>query len=257
MAADHTSFDPSTQAALVALVRSCQAGYAAWKAAVDGQAQERAIAEYHRLLEELWAAIADSLRAEAKKWMCSGLATDTESLALNMFADIVIALPGIDVDEGRNVRALLRRIARFDTIDEYNKLCGTPRRRESEEDGSPARVRPSVVRLGAPVYDEDGAAGEASSELPDPDSFGAEDRIVARIDATDLMREVQNRFWPETLQPEDRRIVDLRWSSDPPMPFGEIARLLGTGWQEEAVRQRHHRIMKRTRQYLRQQGMIE
>jgi len=49
--------------------------------------------------------------------------------------------------------------------------------------------------------------------------------------------------------------IDRR--SEPPYTFREIAARLGAGWEEDAVRQRHHHILDATRRYLRERGLID
>ena len=63
-------------------------------------------------------------------------------------------------------------------------------------------------------------------------------------------------YW-DTLDEADRQIMRLRWRSDPPVSFREIARQLGPGWAEDTVRQRHHRIINATRKQLRDQNLLD
>src|SRR5439155_1547273 len=104
---------------------------------------------------------------------------------------------------------------------------------------------------------QNGAAPDGSQPDPvDPGSYNIEERMVTRIDQQALLQAVWD-YWPHNLSATDFQIMKLRWQSDPPSSFGDIAEQLGAGWEEDTVRQRHHRIMNATRKYLREQGLID
>jgi DNA-directed RNA polymerase specialized sigma24 family protein len=226
---DSSSVDP-----FVEFVLRCQAAYTAWAAAEVFEQKSALSQAYRLLLEELWALLAGDLRQIARGWTHSNMAPDSESLALNMFGNIVFPLPRLQIDPQRNVRNLLLTIARRGLIDDYRRShAGTPWR----QGGYATSIddRPDLI---------------------DPESSTIEDRAVQRIDSEALLKAVWD-YWPENLNGIEYEIVKLRWQSDPPRSFGEIAERLGPGWEEAAVRQRHHRIMNKTRRYLRESGLID
>jgi DNA-directed RNA polymerase specialized sigma24 family protein len=229
---DHSP-DSSIADPFVVFVLRCQAAYTAWAVAEEPE-QQRALSEAYRLLlEELWAILADDLRQITRGWMRSKMAPDAESLALNMFGNIMFNLPKLQIDPQRNVRNLLLTVARRGMIDAWRSHVDSPRRQ--------AGYATSI---------------DGRSDLIDPVSSTIEERTVQRIDRETLLKAVWN-YWPENLNGIEYEIVKLRWQSDPPRSFGEIAELLGPGWEETTVRQRHHRIMNKTRKYLRESGLID
>jgi hypothetical protein len=62
-------------------------------------------------------------------------------------------------------------------------------------------------------------------------------------------------FW-ETLGEADQRIVLLRWNREPPVPYEAIAQHLGQGWTAQTIRQRHCRLLQRTRVHLQGLGLL-
>jgi DNA-directed RNA polymerase specialized sigma24 family protein len=233
-----TQQDPSPDIAnrpdpIVELVSRCQAAYTAWATAEEPE--RNALSEAYRLLlEELWTLLADDLRHITRGWIRSNMAPDAESLALNMFGNIVFSLPKLQIDPQRNVRNLLLTIARRGLIDDYRR----------SHPSSPQRQATHAASI------------DNQPELIDPESAQIEDRTVRRLDGVALLKAVWH-YWRNSLIPVEYEIMKLRWRSDPPSPFSDIAAQLGPGWEEAAVRQRHHRIMDKTRKYLRANGLID
>jgi hypothetical protein len=102
-------------------------------------------------------------------------------------------------------------------------------------------------------------------DLADPAASDIENQVVQAIFRHQCLEQVQT-FWQHNLNPTDRRIIMLRWgttvSTDfktvaQPIDFKTVAQQMEPGWTEEAVRQRHSRIMRTTRNYLQQQGWLE
>jgi DNA-directed RNA polymerase specialized sigma24 family protein len=229
-----TQQDPSLPDPVIELVSRCQEAHANWMAAEEPE-QKNAMSETYRLLlEDLWTLLAGDLRLITRGWMRSNMAPDTESLALNMFGNIVFSLPKLLIDPQRNVRNLLLTIARRGLIDEYR------RSRPSSSQRQAART----------------TSMDSQAHLIDPKSTHIEDRTVQRLDGEALLKAVW-KYWLENLIEVEYKIMMLRWRTDPPCPFGDIAVELGPGWEEATVRQRHHRIMNKTREYLRKNGLID
>ena len=236
--------------ALFALTRTCQLSFAAWQDAVTISERELLRAEHRAHVEHLWDALQPELHGIARRWRRSGMAPDVQSLAMSMFVAIITVLPTLDIDPAGNVRGLLLTIVQRHTIDEYRKHHRIPPRRR------PAAAHDGTWADGRMWPGEDHvAAGSAIATIADPASYDT-DSIASRVDHEHLLRAIWD-YWPGQLSPLDFQIVQLRWQSEPPMHFIEIARLFGSGWEESAVRQRHHRILKETRQFLRSQGLLE
>lgn len=158
------------------------------------------------------------------------------------------------VDPSRNVRGLLITIARRDLFDQ-ERISSSKRREQSRPDQA---LPAPGDRDGAMWWSEhDMRGGEhAAAEPKDPASSDFEERLIAN----DQLRRAWPHvlaYWQQTLPPEDLWLLIARWYHDPPIPFKDIAELLGAGWSEAAVKQRHHRILKRTRTYLQEQGLLD
>jgi len=141
------------------------------------------------------------------------------SLALSMFLSLTELLPEINIDQDENVVDYLLQTARRG-VTEDNPLLG--------------------------------AIGVLENNAIDD----FEEKIVTRIHQKAMIREIMD-FWNHSLSSEDHLIMTSRSSVNPPMTFMEICLRLGPGWTESAVRQRHHRVLQRTRQYLRQRSLLD
>lgn len=228
-----TASDP-----LISLVLQSQQNYAEWTKAVDLEAKSSLGAAYRHSLEALWSMIADDLRKVARGWVRSNIASDIDTLALNMFANIVFSLPKLRIDPQRNVRNLLITLARRGLIDEYRRTYATDARRQSISS------------------DEDVNSIGTNSELIDPHSSDIEEQTAQKLDRSAILQIVWD-YWQSTLSESDFRIMKLRWQSEPPVSFRDVAEQIGSGWMEATVRQRHHRIMDATRNFLRGLGVID
>jgi DNA-directed RNA polymerase specialized sigma24 family protein len=230
----HTAQNPSADSdPFVILVLQCQQAYTAWKTAHDREQQQIHSDQYRHLLEQLWLELAQDLRQVAHGWIRSNMAPDVESLAMNMFVNIVFQLPKLRIDPDKNVRNLLITVARRGQIDEYRRSYAVSGRRQSK-----------MLPL------------DSQSEMVDPASSDAVERTVNQIDRQAVLDRVWD-YWLQKLSKDDMQIMRLRWHSDPPSSFGEIAERMGPGWGEDTVRQRHYRIMTATREYLRKHGLID
>ena len=239
---------------IVPLVLLCQQHYHLWVAAPDEPLRASRSIEYSQSLERLWFVLADDLRRVARGWIHSNMAPDIESLAMNLFANIVVHLPKLHIDPARHVRNLLLMVARRGQIDEYRRVyASTPQRQPTPSDQpddtqlwqSPGRR----TQAGAPL--------DMQHEIVDPTSADIEERMIDQIDQQAILENVWNDYWPHKLSSTDFLIMELRWRMEPPSSFREIAERMGGGWSEEAVRQRHYRIIVATREYLRGRGLID
>ena len=97
---------------------------------------------------------------------------------------------------------------------------------------------------------------EQQPEPAEPKSVDAEENLANRLHREAVLHAVWT-YWPKVLSSDDLQIMQLRWQFEPPLSFRDIARQLGPGWEEDAVRQRHHRVIKDTRRFLREQGLID
>jgi len=90
-----------------------------------------------------------------------------------------------------------------------------------------------------------GADGTEPLALADPHGQDAEEQMLDLLEQQELAEAIW-RYWRATCSATDLLIM-RRYEHDPPTPFRTIAKQLGPGWTAEAVRMRHHRIVKRTR----------
>ncbi len=89
----------------------------------------------------------------------------------------------------------------------------------------------------------------------DPRSLDDHERIEQRLDGEKILASVWE-YWYSRLSPDDQFIMEARWKKQPPHSYLEIAAALGGGWEEATVRQRHRRVLQRTRRYLEEQHLL-
>lgn len=209
----------------------CQELYAAWQRAMEPAEQASYAETYRHSLEALWEELAPDLGRAARGWIRSGVAPDIEKLAMNMFSYIVFKLPSITLDNHEDTRSLLLTVARRAMSEDYQ-----------HRDASSSRRRPNPTVS----FDE-------QIDLADEARLGVENDAIQNINSESILSAV-DKYW-NTLDEVDRQIMRLRWRTDPPISFREIAQQLGPGWAEDAVRQRHHRIINATRKQLRERRL--
>ncbi|MBC8077295.1 MAG: sigma-70 family RNA polymerase sigma factor [Chloroflexales bacterium] len=246
---------PTADEQLVATVLDCQRQWHAWQAAVVGDERAAVMQRYQASVEELWGLIADDLRKVAHNWRRSNMASDIESLAMSHFAEVMVALPKMQLDPTRNVRHLLITIFRRGMISEYRRKYAERPPMQSREHGKAAdegaeKMWPSELRSA------NGLTPDATpGDLPDPHSLDAHEQLEQRLDGEKILAAVWS-YWRATLSPDDQYIMEARWKAQPPRSFLDIATALGRGWEEATVRQRHRRVLQRTRRYLHDQHML-
>ncbi len=216
---------------------------------------ERLAQEMRQVLEHLWTLLGTDLRQVTRGWTRSLVAQDLlatrtyhealEALAMSLFGDIAAALPNVQIDPSKNIRAYLMRIAYTKLADQAQMYGRRPTYR---------RDQPDEVSSG--VWGNDGAGEWMLSEVADPDSFNWEDRVTERFDDLVITHAVAD-YWRRSLKPADRAIMELRFASDRPLTSQEIAERLGPGWTAAAVRQRIKRVLMRTREYLSNRGLLD
>lgn len=245
----HVPSNDSVALALEDLVLFCQETYRAWEAAVEPVVRAGWGERYRAYTERLWYALADDLRVAARAWMNSGIASDIESMALHLFSCLIPELPKLRIDPARNVRNFLLTVARRSLIDEYRKSYKPRQSSPSTNETTPTA---RLTRMWHALVGRGSQTAVVLEELADQRSHEAETILIEAIDRQHLLSIVHN-YWNEHLAATDLRIMHLRYDTDPPMQYDDIAQRLGNGWTSMAVRQRHHRVMKATREYL--QGM--
>lgn len=243
---------------LLAAVQEYQRLYAYWSTTDDLLEREQTRLQLGQVQEILWSLIAGSLFQIAKGWAGSVIGKEhiaaqgndaLNSLALSLYIYVAEELPKLVIDPSKNVMGLLMTIVRRRLIDEQRKnmrdLSGP---RSSTAGPFAAHAAPESTMWPARVAAEPIYSGEALQDIIDPQSKDIEEQLVDRLYSQALWEDIQ-LYWQRTLTREDQCIV-RRWERDPPTPFRAIAESLGPGWTESMIRQRHYRIMRRTRQYL-------
>lgn len=238
---------------VVEVVQKYQRLYACWGAAHDPLERDQLRLQLRNVQEILWTLIADALMQIARGWAGSvvgkehmSVAPDDAltSLALSLYIYVAEELPRLTIDPSKNVLGLLMTIVRRRLIDEQRKL-----RREIGSAPRGSRIDAAQPDLGIQTSGVSAIYHEIPlEEIADPHSKETEEQLIDRLYNQALWEGIHD-YWQRTLTPEDQLIMQ-RWESDPPTPFRQIADTIGTGWTESMVRQRHYRIMKRTRQYL-------
>jgi hypothetical protein len=254
------------------VVLGFQRTYLAWANENDPERKAAWRDELRLYNDALWELLAGPLHDVARGWINSDVGQEVratsagphcqqdalESLSMHLYWPILDALPKLKIDREKNLLGCLMTIARRGISNEnrrvYVKGPGYAHRLEGEpipESGEPTAA---MWPVNGNDYHSDyfeGAEGQV-----DPTTWDLEDRLVMIIDRQRCWREVQV-FWQRNLVVDDRRIITLRWRTDPPIEFNIVAQRMGPGWTAAAVRQRHARIMRRTREYLQELGLID
>lgn len=251
---------PKQRDPLIDAVRDCQELMRRWRAAaeqcetfhrslgaaVDSSAREqhdRDLLERDRLREQvrqmhqqIYILLLPDLLGIARGWANSvagkELGADGDdplhSLATTLYLEIMEALPQLNIDPNKNVRGLLLSVVRRRLVERYRKL----------------RAAPPTLSLNYGA----GAEGDDPLDLADPHGEDLQEQLLDIFERKDLAEAIWS-YWHATCSDRDLRILQ-RYQHNPPPTFREIAEEFGPGWTEEAVRMRHHRIIKRTRVYL-------
>lgn len=240
---------------LYTAVLDCQKSYWAWAEAVDKQQQLGKRLVHEKATEHLLIVLKSDLRKLIHKWVNSGLGEDEESLILNAFTHIYLALPKLQIDPQKNLRGYLIRIAQNGLADRYREDTGT-RRFKRKFDTSQSSGVEATDTDHHNLYMQDGEPKICRLELLLYELYAVkdnEDVWVNQMNIEACLYKVSS-FWCQTLSKEDRTIIEMRWTRDPRASFEEIARALGSGWTVNTVCAHHSRVIKKTRLFLRSQG---
>lgn len=216
-------------------------------------------------IDELYRALEPDLQKLAGGWIRSKqfhqiagtreFSAAVRTLAMSAFSAIIDSLPMLRIDPNRNVRKLLITIARRDLYDQERKIFNPGPRDQIKHDG-PLKPGDPDAAMWQPRHEALSNKVTASIELKDGASTDFEEQIIDR-DRSQRLWPIVTEFLQENLSPEDLWLIQMRWFHEPPMPFKAIAQHLGEGWSEAAVKERHYRILKRTRKYLHDQGLLD
>lgn len=260
-------FMPESSDSLHDIVLNYQQCYKRWHAIADSPEREELRQELHHIQGKLWTLLEEPLMQVAKGWIKSAVVkeilpvsgTDTHqsvlnSVAMSLYIHVLDALPKLKLDPQKNLLACLMLIVRRRLIDQME-----PRPPQSDPPDTPEHpisgTSESAMWLKQVIQTSFVPQDSVQGEYIDPQSQDAEEQQIDTIYQQQMWHEVL-LFWRSTLAPEDWKIMQ-RWGLDPPTPFRTIAEALGPGWNESMVRQRHHRIMRRTRKYLHDRGLLD
>ncbi len=259
--------EPAPEDPLPAIVLRYQQIFWAWEAEAETARRAELRQALHACQEALWPLLAEPLVRVAHSWLRSRMARDMwaspssypsredvlRSLAMNMYLHVVDALPQLRIDPEKNLLACLKKIAAWGMFDEYRRIYGDAGRQPGGQTDAPsereAQMWPARPGLSRPTR------GDEAAELEDPRSVSFEDQLAALLDRQACCQAIW-KFW-ETLALPDQRIVVLRWRRTPAQPYETIAQQLGPTWTAATVRQRHHRVISRTRAHLQKLGLID
>jgi hypothetical protein len=226
-------------------------------------------------LEKLWHRMADGLRRVAAqrargpifRSLISAHRTHNEAvtaLAMHVFGALVIELRDgrVRIDPARTWQEIdnyLLGVARHQLRVANRKEVGGPRASRnpgSANLGSSGDAKSAMWtqehRSTAGVW-EHTESGERLVDPPDTRYEEFEERIVNAL-VFPAAWEIVKGVVQDELSAVDRKIIGLRWLSDPPLTSKQIAQQLGGGWTDTAVRQRLTRAMRRIQATLREKG---
>lgn len=245
---DGPSADGETPQALPELVSAYQRDHTACADEQHPALRQNLHNRMRLTLEALYAAMRDDLLKEARRWSRSRTARAIwesragtasrqeiyETIAQSMMLEIIEALPGIVIDPNRQLQGLLIIIARRGMIGQERK------------EALPAMNLSQLLAV-----DDEQRVG--AQELTDVDSLGADVTWAAGVDLGALYV-ITSEFVSRTSTTIDQQIFEARCGREQALSFVQIADRLGAGWTATTVRQRHLRLLKRIRTYLKSLG---
>jgi hypothetical protein len=257
---------------LPALVLHYQRLYRSWSIETEPERRAALRDSLCACQEQLWPLLAEPLLSVARSWLHGGVARDMlaspacypsleevmRSLAMNMYIHVLDALPQIQVDPSKNLLAYLKTIAKRGMFDEQQRIYRSGPRRPSnpaDENSLAPGSRDAHMWNQHSASHGVSPSGADAADLPDPQSLDFENQIAALLDQRACCQAIWT-FW-ETLGEAEQRIVLLRWNREPPVPYEDIALQLGPGWTAQTIRQRHCRLLQRTRDHLQRLGLLD
>lgn len=221
---------------VLAIVKSYQSLYKRWQTETDSLRKEQLRAQHRASAEELWRLIEGKLQSSSRRWQGSIITSESSSLAMSRFVYILQSLPSIQLDPSKDALSQLIHVANRGAFDEAQ--------RESK----------SFTDAATSTDDLSGTEMIRALDLFTSTRTSSEEDIIASIDAQSAIRVLQT-YWSTTLSVNDIQIMRLRLVTDHPASFPRIAQHLG--YSEATVYQRYNRILKATREYLRQQNLLD
>lgn len=230
----------------------------------DDDEQQALHDAFHQAATELWLATESVLIQESKRWIKGVIGSEVDGavdrLAQHMYTSILLELGSITVPDPRKTLATLRTVARRSMVNQYHAIyLGQPRpRRAPTKDTAVVPGTPEASMAPLPqssdsrhmAYERDGER----TEMVDPASLDAEDRLLEQLAARDLVPLVWHT-WYQHADAVDKHIAEARLLADPPQPYEHILAFLGAGWTLSAIRQRTRRIRLALEHLLREHGV--
>jgi RNA polymerase sigma factor (sigma-70 family) len=179
-----------------------------------------------------------------------------ESIALSLYLDFIETLRTKQIDPSRNVLHFLELQARYRLRDQirWYTFPGSHRLpKERPDDASQLSEESSKARMWPPYTPALAWMPDDPGEQSDPATSDMEDEVLRELQQQ-LIWQAARTFW-NTLSPKKRLVMELRYVADPPLTLREIAQRLEE--KEDAVRQRHKRVLRETIKYLRQHNLLD
>jgi len=267
------SRQPSELSELFRAVQRFQRTYCTWGSEHDSVRRAALRDELRRCNEEIWNLLAEPLQSVAHRWLNSGVGREIrahvlecdyqqdalKTLTMHLYFPILKALPTLQIDPEKNLLGCLMIIAQRGISNENQHIYAAKSGRASESTIEPLSESGTPAAAMWPINGHGNHAADRSADAEDqadPATYDLEDQLVRAIDGQRCLEEAR-AFWQCDLELADRQILALRWQTTPPTDFKTVAQHMGPGWTVEAVRQRHSRIIRRTRKHLQEKGWLD
>jgi hypothetical protein len=226
--------------------------------AIQQSALEQLYADLHQPLFKLAQGWGRSLMIQERLAAGNSYHDALESLTMSAFGDVAAALPSCKLDPDGNICQFLIQIARNKLHDQQYKVYSDPPRIQQYDKAHEYSMWPPPTPKIEGVWETTTGKEDQSylAEPEDPASIDFDNQLIRNRDNQTHLRAVLH-YWHTELPLEERVIVTLRWMVEQPFSFKAVARCLGKGWTAAAARQRHHRILQRTRRYLIERGLVD
>lgn len=225
---------------------------------IQQEALEQIYNDLHEPLLKLVGGWGRSLMVQEQRSAKLSYRDALESITMSVFGDVAAALQTCKLNPEKNIRNFLTQIARNKLYDQEYTIYNEPSDSQKKDETRRYAMWPSSRSRIDGVWEAELGKADQSylSEPEDPASIDFDNQLIQNRDNEVYLRAVLF-FWRTKLSTEERLIVILRWTIEPPFSFKAIAQRLGEGWTDAAVRQRHHRILDRTCKYLIEQGLVD
>lgn len=166
-----------------------------------------------------------------------GIDAAVQRFARLLFLHILVQLPKLKVDDSKDAVGLLVVVARRGMRREEQRMYH--RHLGGNGRGTQVPLRLSQVAL-----------DDTEIDIPDAESEAELEDLLDRLARKGQLQRLVMVLSDLRHDPIEYQILERRLLTEPPLPYADLARLLGPGWTAAAVRQRFTRLCARLRKQI-------